>query len=1207
MPASPPDATPPDAGDPNAAGPSAADSTAGDGAPGTTPFDDQAVRARIGPWAPEGVPSLDAFDADTNFVVRAAAGSGKTTTLVARIVALVRQGVPVRHIAAITFTRKAAAEMRARLTRELKATRDALPAASPEAERVRAARGAVASAFIGTIHAFCTRLLREHALAAGLPPGFTADADGRDEARLRRRAWQRFLQSTYERDPDALGRLRACGLAPDALRPFFERLCVYPDLTPYTDGPDTPPDLAPAVEAVLARLEDWNARRPPDLPKGKDPAMQAFDKVARMRRYQDGEPTPAEQAALLETFAKADGGIKITYWKGEDVDSKAWAKELRDDLLPAFLEAHVHPPLRAWSAYVHRQAVALAHPAVEAYRQARLREGQLTFHDLLACTRDLLRDRPAVRAAIQARFPRLLVDEFQDTDPLQAQILAFLSSDDPTETDWRACRPRDGSLFIVGDDKQSIYRFRRADMAVFEDVRRRVDAAPNGEAVDLNTNFRSRAPLCAWCNDAFAALFADPAHEGTQAPYVPLRAHRGAGAEGTALRRLALPKVHRNRGNGIARLDAEHIAGFIQAACRGRAAPALHAPDAVFAERARPSDFLILTRTKSRLHLYAEALAARGLPHSVTGSEDLGASADLKAFADVLRAALRPDDPVAAVAYLRGPLVGCSDDDLYRYRQAGGRFDRLHVAAETLPRDALPAPLADRLAGAFGRLQRVRALALAERPGASVEAMVDALGLLAGATCPPEAPTASARAGAVMRLTRLVQHLSTQGLGWVDVLEELDLLLSGDEARDGMTLETGSAHAVRLMNVHQAKGLEAPVVFLADPYTSGGGGHGATHHVRRADDRLVLPVVEGEGHYARITHAPFGWDEREGDDLPFKALEELHARAEEQRLLYVAATRAERLLVVSTYPEKPSDGPWSDLYAYLDRADVPNLHVPDLPASEEPPPEARTSEAPVPDLEATRAERARRVKTLSVPRYRVTTVTDEAAASGAAARPKGPRNGPPRRGAAASSGGGVRRRPRARAASPAGSLRAPPPTPARAHGRRPAPRAGGRRGRGGYARSRAAAAAHAGGVCGQPRLARDPGRLGGAGRAPRRLRPRRPGRCVRWRCVRWRCVRWRCPGSDAPGVATLVRGTLDLAYRHGDAWTLVDYKSDAVPAGAVPQAAPAYARQLRQYATAWHALTGAPVARAGLWMADTGAFVPVPLAPPHVAPSHDAG
>lgn len=1108
-----------------------------------TTYDDTQVRRRIGPWAEDGLPDLSDFDPDTNFFVRAAAGSGKTTALVARMVALVRgPGVPVDDMAAITFTRKAAGEMNARFFRELRRAREAVDDASRAADRLDEALANAQRTFIGTIHSFCARLLRERPLAAGLPPDFAAGLEDREKRELRDRAWQDYLDSVRAEAPEQIERVTTLGLEPDDLQAYFLTLCEHPELTPYTDAPAGVPDLEGAVATVRDRLERWQSLRPDPLPKGRDATMRAFDKAEQMVQYQRLD-RPAQQAAFLELFddlvrddSVPNRKCKVTYW-GE---AKAEAKTLRDETLPALVQTVIRPVLRPWRAYVHAQVVSFVQPAVETFRALRRQEGQLTFHDLLLYTRDLLRDHPDIRRHFARQYGHVLVDEFQDTDPLQAEILFYLTSRDPSEPDWRACEPRPGSLFIVGDDKQSIYRFRRADKEVFDDVGGLLEAA-GGEAVDLTKNFRSLGRICDWCDRAFGRIFSESDAAELQAPYVPFDPQREAGREGAAVRRLDVEKVSGNWGADIAEANAEQIAKAIRAAMAGRLDDAFYGAtdggEAVFSGEAAYDDFLVLTRNKTRLSIYAEALAAHGIPYTVTGSEDLGDALELKALVDLMTCALRPDDAVAVVAYLKGALVGCSDDDLYRFRQAGGRFDQAHEPVPDAVADALDRPLRGRIVPAFERLRQARAWLRESRPAVALERIVDEFGLLAGAAHPPDPSNASLRAGAVLRILTVVEALSAQGQGWAEVCEELQRVLDGDETVDGLTLEAGQGDAVRLMNVHQAKGLEAPVVFLADPY-SRGSTPPITRHVRRSTDELVAPVVQGDGYYQRVTHAPRGW--HDDSDEAFRALEEAHDLAEDHRLLYVAATRARNLLVVSTYPEKSQKGPWAPLYP--DLADVPTL---DIPSIEDP----LDRRSPAPDLENTRAARSRRVTAAARPSYDVVSVTGDQEATVHQGNGYG-----------AAVGTAVHQLVEAcvrrRTASPAASA----------------------------AQARSAL------------------RAAGADASEDQVGVVR--RLVRsfldsplWEEVRTAPVAYaehplaEMRQEEGP---QLLRGQVDLLYRRADGWGLVDLKTDRMDGGEVdlPDDHP-YCRQVRTYVQLWTRISGERVTRAGLWLADPAHFRPV--------------
>ena len=1120
-------------------------------------YDDSAVRARIGPWAEEGVPDLSRFAPDTNFFVRAAAGSGKTTALVARMVALVRTGVPPDDLTAITFTRKAAGEMSTRFYEELRRAQTALPTDGPQWRRVTQALDDAQQAFIGTVHAFCARLLRERPIAANLPPDFVAGLDDREARELRERAWRQYLARVRERHPERIEALARLDVEPNDLEQYFERLCAHPELDPYVNAPDTVPDLSAAVATAQDRLDAWQARRPDAAPEGRDDAMQAFDTAEKMRTHLSLD-APAQKAAFLEVFAEVSdeesGSVTLKCWRGPQTDAYDWARDLRDEHLPALFRDTVRPALRQWRAYVHREVVAFVRPAVEHFATLRREEGRLTFHDLLACTRDLLRDHPRLRTALQERHPRLLVDEFQDTDPLQAELLFYLTSQDPTETPWTACEPEPGSLFIVGDDKQSIYRFRRADMEVFASVGRLIDAS-GGEAVTLTKNFRSWDVICDWCDAAFSDLFNDPGLEDLQAPYTPFDPQRTTAGDTGGVRRLDIDKVHGNWGRDIAAADAEQIARYIDAAQSG-ALPARQDREDAAAEGARYSDFLLLTRTKTRLSIYAEALAERGIPYTVTGSEDLGEAEELKALVDLLTCALRPDDPVAGVAYLKGPLVGASDDDLYRFRRAGGAFDQMHAPLAPDVTSALPPETRRRFVGAFERLRTARTRLREERPGVAVEQIVDTFGLLAGAAHPPAPTEGSLRAGRVLRTITLVQSLAAQGLGWAEVLEELQRVVEGEEDVDGMTLDTGGEDAVRVMNVHQAKGLEAPVVFLADPYARGSGPP-TQHHLRRDAGELVAPIVQGSGYRATVTHPPLGWNApTAGQEEGFRAREERHAAAEERRLLYVAATRAEKQLVVSTYPAKPNDGPWAPLYPHLDAADAPALQVPAAEGEGQPGPDAT---APAPALEAHRDRRRAQVDAAARPSYRTETVT------GAAPEPSAP-------------------------------ARSPEP------------------GHDGYGEAFGTAlhalleqvvqarhqdAPHPGEATLQAALAQQ-------GAAPTEEAVRRLRRMIQrfLDSTVWTEVQSAAPVlpeyplvcvDDEGPAPTVRRGVIDLAYRLDDGWVLVDYKSDRVSEASGPQLPHKhpYRHQMKAYAEDWRSVQGAPVSRAGLWFADAGTLVSV--------------
>ena len=1105
---------------------------------------DQPIRQRIGPWTKDGLADLTKFDPDTNFVVRAAAGSGKTTALVARMVALVRTGVRVEDMVAITFTRKAAGEMQERFYAELQ--RAARHAHGEEAERLQTALDEVPHGFIGTIHAFCARLLRERPEAAGLPRDFTAGIEDRDKEKLRRRVWRSYVQEAWDDRHQVARDLVDAGVELDELEAFFGQLCSFPDLAPYTNGPEAPPDFSGALQAARDFLRTWRPRISDSLNGKPDGVMKGLRRAHNMQQHL-ALATPDEQADFLEAFEgmlKSDEQADVTLTRWPDRDE---AYALRDDIVPTLVTETIRPALQAWRAYVHGRIARFVEPAVDAFRRERWTRGQLTFGDLLHATADLLRTSPDARRHFQQQYERILVDEFQDTDPIQAQILFYLTGMRHNETDWTAADPEPGRLFIVGDDKQSIYGFRRADMRVFDHVRRLINEQPKGEAVDLTTNFRSLPAICDWCDQAFSDLFATDAAETDQAEYVPFAAANEAVEGWPAVRQLTTEKKYRNKADSIVDDEAARIARYIAGACAADDPLLEHGGEALIP--GTPGDFMILTRTKARLATYAEVLAERGVPYTIAGGQDARDSAELRGLVDLLACVFRPDDPVARVAYLRGPLVGLSDDDLYAYRQAGGIFDGApwHLSASVQAN--LEPDLTGRIEAALHQLRRARDLMATRRPGAAIRRRVHEVGLIGPSV--QVGRLASLQSGRILRVLTEVRHLDAQGHTGYAIWQELERVVRGDAEIDGMTLETGDEDSVRLMNVHKAKGLQANVVFLADPYHSRYPPD-PTDYVDREAEAYVRPVFS-HGRYRRsLQYGPRDWEER------FKPEAVREQTAEEHRLQYVAATRAKRLLIVSRYEPKSSDGFWADLYPALDAHDVPEVEIPVAEA-------AAPAPVSMPDVESKAQRRREQLQTCRKPAHQVRTVTGGEKPSELVGT--------------AESGFG---RSFGTAMHELFEIRI---------------------------RER---------HVGEPldadlieRVIADHVSADERGESVRRARRMLAGwtesRC--WGEVlgadrvltELPVARFSEVSDSEASEATLERGVIDLLYLREGVWTLVDFKTDAVDDSepALDALRDQYAPQVRAYATHWSRATGHDIDKAGLWLVDPGRWIPVQIeAPP---------
>ena len=809
--------------------------------------DDEDVRARVRILS----------DLDTSMMVEAGAGSGKTTSLVGRMAALVARGTAVERIAAVTFTRKAANELRERFQVELE-RRFREGGDNPEmAQRYDRALREIDRAFLGTIHAFCGRLLRERPLEVGLDPDFR-ELDEDEFAEAKQEFWRRWIErASRDADPDVVA-ARTLGVDLRALRTGFDQVIAYPDVQfplPDSQAPDVT-QCRRQLEVLLARAAEIMPRTQPG--DGWDPLMTLIRRLHYSARVHDWQQLAAFCGAL-ERMAPSHCKPTQKRWSSDKAGKQA-AKQLGEDFL-SFLEGPVAELLRCWREHRYPVVMRLLLGASEAFARERHATGRLCFEDLLLLTARLLREHPAARAGLGERYSHLLVDEFQDTDPVQAEICFLLTSAPGEGIDWRTATPRPGSLFVVGDPKQSIFRFRRADIQTYEMVRARLEQC--GAVLKLTRNFRSVRPIETLVNTHFGTRFpaAPTAH---QAPFSPLRTQRD-GIDGDGVFRYPVTPDGRSK-EAIAEADAQLVASWIA--------------ERVGTGRNVPRDFLLITYHKQAIAAYARALSARNIPSATTGAP-LPQEHELRELITVLAALADPENSVAVVAALEGLFFGLSPADLYEGREAGLRFSVTHP-----PRDATHV-----VSLALGTLHEWWRAAQRHPADVLVERILADTGLLYHAA---SQELGDARAGALLHIVEALRAGSLTGApGIVDAMERIEILLRG-EAGDA-PLRPGRHDAVRIMNLHKAKGLEAEVVVLCAP--SPLADHDPTVCIRRDGDHATGGMlIEGEprGRGAPIPLAqPPRWDAMAADERLFGA-------AELDRLLYVAITRARRALVVAS-------------------------------------------------------------------------------------------------------------------------------------------------------------------------------------------------------------------------------------------------------------------------------------------------------------------
>jgi ATP-dependent helicase/nuclease subunit A len=784
--------------------------------------------------------------------LHANAGSGKTSVLVERFVrAVVDDEVPVDRILAITFTEKAAAELKLRIRRRF------LELGLREHARTAEA------AWISTIHGFCSRLLRTHPLAAGIDPEYRV-LDGPEAERLGIDAFERTLEAFLELGTEEGGaRLELlAAYTPQKLEEMVRT--VHSRLRSRGERDPALPELPPAPEwdGAEARVLEASLRAAlAELGAGGASGVTVERELARMERCLAALDALAGRLGEHEEFKKLQ--LKPGAANALKTPVLAQLGEAHAGYLAACLQ---QSELRDY--VLLRELLALFHERYTLLKEAR---SGLDFEDLQLLARDLLAHEPGLREHYRERFEHVMVDEFQDTNRLQTSILALLER---------------GNLFTVGDANQSIYLFRNADVGVFREARD--GAAEDGHEASIAHNFRSRRELLDVLNLAFGEVFEDgfeplrepdagPREPASVSPSVELLVVDRDGWADSELPFDAPGKTPAWRAVE-ARLLAQRIAE-------------LAGPEGPF----EPGDVAVLLRASTDMSLFERAIAARGLPTYVAGGRGYWSQqqvGDLRAY---LAALANPLDELALYSLLGSPLVGASIDAL---ATIGLRSGELHRDAWwTL--EAAFGPGGDGsggLADALGEddSARIRAFVarfVAEReaaPRLSLETVIDRAVTGSGYDrAVLRMPGGERRMANVRKLMRLAREYEAEEgrelRGFIDFVAEQDLL----RAREGEApLETEGIDAVRLMTIHAAKGLEFPVVCVADLGRAG-----------RGDDEALRVTDDGR---VGLSIASIGGGSSAG--MALDTIKEDQARLadeEERRVFYVAMTRAKEHLVLS--------------------------------------------------------------------------------------------------------------------------------------------------------------------------------------------------------------------------------------------------------------------------------------------------------------------
>ncbi|KDP87800.1 ATP-dependent endonuclease [Cupriavidus sp. SK-3] len=870
-------------------------------------------------------------DHGRSLLVEAGAGSGKTAVMAGRIAMMLAEGIAPRHIAAVTFTELAASELVIRV-REFVAelTEGRIPAelsaALPDGlhahhqGNLHAASARIDEITCSTIHGFCQRLIKPYPVEANIDPG--AGIMDRDQGAL---AFADIIDGWLREQLDGAQAGLIAELVlhdPDGTVKLVHRIVA--ELRNHRNATVRPAHpLAPLVSAFRRGAAELSAfMDESEIQEAETMEIAGlFAAMAQALDFRLDEAHPADLARLLMTrpdpaLCKATGEFKGFRRKGKWADAARDAGRPRAEgelrfaaaglLYQACCEAWEELEVQA-ATRVLAGLVAAVQPVIERFNDYKRSAALLDFDDLIFAARDLLRDHEPVRQALAARYRHVLVDEFQDTDPLQAEIVWRLCGEPASadaRDDWTRFTIRPGALFLVGDPKQAIYRFRGADVAAYVQARDAFATLDAGSVLPIATNFRSRAPILQFVNERFEAILRadgqpgftalDPFHNADDAQRCVVALHVEVKAEGDKV-------TAENQRDAEAEAVADMCARMIGSHPTADRKSGAQRP-------CRPGDIALLAPTGSDLWRYEAALERRGIPVATQAGKGFFQRQEVQDLIAVTRVLADVRDTLALGALLRGPLVGLTEEQLLDIIWA---LPRPEHAPDTLPRldinvdlTAIQHPLARDV---IAKLQAVRRKANATTPYDLLSQAIDMLRMrpILQDRHRGQAERALANVDLYLNLARayavrgLRAFAETMTAAWTDA----------SRASEGRP--DAQEEAVALYTMHAAKGLEWPIVVPINTMTQVVAADTAV--TERATGHLYCPVFGIK---------PAGYEVA-------RNAEKAELERERIRLWYVAVTRARELLVLPRLDVPVRDSAWISLLdlslSQLDALDLEGL------------------------------------------------------------------------------------------------------------------------------------------------------------------------------------------------------------------------------------------------------------------------------------------
>lgn len=863
---------------------------------------------------------------DRSILVEAGAGSGKTAVMAGRIAIMLAQGIPTRSIAAVTFTELAASELLSRVREfvvDLSAgnipaeIRVALPDGLTQAqsENLAAASTAIDEIICSTIHGFCQRLIKPYPAEADIDPG--ADIIDRNQADLVFfeivDSWLRERLSDDQSDILVEMVLHNPGETVALIRKIAENLRRHRTLAAPSASPLD--DHLTAFEEATANFAAF-VREAVVSEQETEMIVKRLVEMATMLMAGPDCATPSGLVRLLISRPHPDLCTKAGVFASYRMKGK-WAAAAKrtglskadGDRLNNAAEGHYAACREAWDSLLQAAAsqvlVALikeARPILERYRDHKRANAQLDFDDLIFAARDLLRDHDDVRRALGQRFAHVLVDEFQDTDPLQSEIFWRLCgdpADSNSDSDWTRFRIRPGALFLVGDPKQAIYRFRGADISAYVQARDAFRAQYPDSLLSISTNFRSHASILTFVNERFEAVLSVDGQPG----FIGLDSFHDDRADSLRVAALDVAVADENdKASAEQQRDAE--ADAVADLCARLISSQMIIDRRSGEERpCQPGDIALLAPTGTDLWRYEEALERRSIPVATQAGKGFFRRQEIQDLIALTRVLTDRRDTLALGALLRGPLVGLTEENLldivWALPPSEGETDRIPRLDISVDPAAIEHPLARETISKLQNLYRRRN---STTPHELLSQAVDVMRVRPLILDRYLGQAERALANVDLYLSLSISY-AVRGLR---AFAEAMTLAWTDETRAVEGRPDAQEEAVTIFTMHAAKGLEWPIVIPINTMTT-----------VKAPDSAVIDR-QNDTFYCRILGVdPAGYDaacQVENDEMDRERI----------RLWYVATTRARELLILPRLDVTPSKSAWIGLVD-LSLAELPGF------------------------------------------------------------------------------------------------------------------------------------------------------------------------------------------------------------------------------------------------------------------------------------------